>query len=188
VLDQNLKQLVLVGREVDLLRVDADDALFKIDLDRAEMHQRARAVHAGGGPAQSCANPRQQLAHREGLGDVVIGAQVECGDFVFLLAAGGKHQDRDLAPFPDFLNHFQPVAIGQAKVEQNQIRLARCGLRETFLGRDRFLQAIAFGGESGAQEAADLGVVFDQEDEGLHFDSTGREMRKMVPPPSRGRA
>ena len=91
-----------------------------------------------------------------------------------------------------FSNHFQSVAIGQAEIEQNQIRLARCGLRQALLSGDGLLQAISFGVERRAEEAADLGIVFDEENERLHADvirdSKGSLIRNVAPPPSRARA
>ena len=123
---------------------------------------------AAGRPAQGGANAGQQLADGEGLGDVIVGAQIERGDLVFLLAAGGKHHDGHLAPLADFADHFQAVAIGQAEIEQHQIRLARGGLRDAFLGGDGFVKLIIFRGQRGAEEAADLGIVLDHQNEGLH--------------------
>jgi hypothetical protein len=74
VLNQDLKQLVFVGRQVDFLAVDPDDALFEIDLDGTETSERASAIRTGAGASQSGANAGKQLAYSEGLGDVVVGA------------------------------------------------------------------------------------------------------------------
>ena len=45
---------------------------------------------------QRDAHAREQLAHRERLGDVVVGAGVERADLVLVLAARGEHHDRHL--------------------------------------------------------------------------------------------
>ena len=46
------------------------------------------------GAPQERADPRQQLRHRERLGDVVVGAGREAAHAVALLAARGQHDDR----------------------------------------------------------------------------------------------
>ena len=74
--------------------------------------------------AQRHAHARQQLAHAEGLGHVVVGAGVERGDLVALLAARGEHDDRHLAPLPQPADHLQAVHIGQAQVQNDDVGLA----------------------------------------------------------------
>ena len=45
------------------------------------------------GAAEQGVNSRQQFAHPEGLGDVIIGAKVKPDDLVNFLALGSEHQD-----------------------------------------------------------------------------------------------
>jgi hypothetical protein len=47
------------------------------------------------GPAQDRSDPGDQLARREGLGDVVVGPELEAEELVELVVARGQHHDRD---------------------------------------------------------------------------------------------
>src|ERR1019366_5844705 len=115
----------------------------------------------GRGTAEGGADAGQQLTNGEGLGDVIVGAQIECGDFVFLLAAGREHYDRRLAPRADFADDVKAIAVGESEVEQHQFGLAGGGLRDAFGGGDGFVKLVFLGGEGGTEEAADLRIVFD---------------------------
>ncbi len=75
--------------------------------------------------AQRDPQAREQLAHPERLGEVIVGAGVERRDLVALLAAGGEHDDRHVAPLPQPPDHLQAVEIGQAQVEDDEVGLAR---------------------------------------------------------------
>ncbi len=87
------------------------------------------------------AHPRDQLARAEGFGDVIVGAEFEPEDAVDLVVAGGQEQDRHLGARTDPAAGLEPVHLGQADVEHDQIgRLAR--------GMDQRLRAIG-GGDHG---------------------------------------
>ena len=84
-------------------------------------------------PAQHGADARQQLLHRKGLGNVVIGPGIQTGDFVRLIAAGREHQDGHLlgarlaAPMPGQLQ--ATFAARQHPVQHDQVghaRVQRC--------------------------------------------------------------
>jgi hypothetical protein len=75
--------------------------------------------------AQVGLDARHQLARRERLGDVVVGAELQAEDLVELLPAGGQHDDRDVALGPDALAHLQAVHARQHDVEHDEVhRLA----------------------------------------------------------------
>ena len=82
---------------------------------------RAGAVQA----AEDRVDARDQLADRERLGDVVVGAGVEAPDLVGLLRTRGQHDDRqDWLLGADLLAHREAVHVGQHQVQQHQIRRA----------------------------------------------------------------
>jgi hypothetical protein len=65
-------------------------------------HQAAELQHVvgagvGRGAAQQRLDARQQLARLEGLGQVVVGADLQAEDAVHRLAAGAEHQQRQAA-------------------------------------------------------------------------------------------
>ncbi len=62
-----------------------------------------------------------QLGHAEGLGDEVVGATVERLDLAPLVAVGREHHDRHVGELPDPSADLQPVHVGQAQVQDDQI-------------------------------------------------------------------
>ena len=74
--------------------------------------------------AQHRVDARQQLARREGLGDVVVGAAFEARDLVALLGARGQHDDRQLAGLAVALQRareLEAAGVGQHPVDQQQV-------------------------------------------------------------------
>ncbi len=86
----------------------------------------------GGGPAaaQYRLHAQDQLARAEGLGDVIVGADLQAQDAVVLVATGGKHDDRHrpLPPHPPA--HLQAVHAGEHQVEHDQVGPVRGGAGE----------------------------------------------------------
>ena len=74
------------------------------------------------GAPQQRLDPAHQLAQRERLGDVVVGAELEAHDLVELVVAGGQEQDRCLGPDgAQPAEHLEAVDAGQADVEQDEV-------------------------------------------------------------------
>ena len=86
-LDERRRDRVAVAHDGALGRVDAQAA----DLDRL-LVVGLRVGHAGA--PQRGLHARAELAHRERLGDVVVGAELEPEHLVDLLRLGGEHDDR----------------------------------------------------------------------------------------------
>ena len=79
-------------------------------------------------PAQHTPDAGHELLRAERLGDVVVGSKLEPHQLVRLLAAGGQHDDRDVAITPQRPSHIEAVLTGQAQVEHHQVRTAGpCG-------------------------------------------------------------
>ncbi len=75
-----------------------------------------------GGAADVGLDPGQQLPHGEGLGDIVVRAQLQAQDLVGLLLPGGEHQNGGgAALLPDGSADVKAIALGQHQVQQNQI-------------------------------------------------------------------
>ena len=85
-----------VGEEVELLGGEREGLAVAADLvgDRVELEVagpqdgrgRRRRRHRAVGPAEHGLHPRRQLAGRERLGDVVVGAELQPGDAVVLVS------------------------------------------------------------------------------------------------------
>ena len=86
---------------------------------------RAFAVAPEHGP-----HARQELGHAEGLGDVVLGAELEAHHLVHLRAARGEHRDRHfVALAAQCAEHLEAVQPREHHVEDDEIdrRVARLG-------------------------------------------------------------
>jgi hypothetical protein len=62
-----------------------------------------------------------ELAHRKGLGDVVVRAHLEPDDLVDLIALRGQHDDRHLAARAHPPADLDPVQLGEHQVEHDEV-------------------------------------------------------------------
>ena len=95
VLGEQPEDAELVRRQMDALAVDVDRPLLEIDADRADLDHRLARRRS---PPQRRTQAREQLSDRERLRDVVVGARVEGGDLLVLVADGRHDDDRRFAP------------------------------------------------------------------------------------------
>src|SRR5262245_26342768 len=124
---------------MDLLAADMDLAPSEVYPKTAYFENRLTGSLIGGSQvAQSDSNTGHQFTDTEGFGEIVIGARIESGDFVLLLAASGDHNDRDCRPVPDSPGDLYAVNIGQAKVENDQVRLVIGRVSKTGFASNRF--------------------------------------------------
>src|SRR5690606_23235947 len=92
------------GEEVELLLRQAELDAGAPGAARAGIDPQIAGVEdlaAPGGLAVGAAHDRahagEQLTEAERFGDVVVSAELQAGDAVDLILAGGEHQDRDVA-------------------------------------------------------------------------------------------
>ena len=102
-----------VDRDLAPLGVD-DDAVIELD-------RRARAL--GTGPPQDRSDAGDELVGREGLDDVVVGADLEPDDAIDLVVAGGQEQHGDVRALPEPTADLEAVEVGQADVEHGEHRV-----------------------------------------------------------------
>ena len=121
VADQEAEQIELEGRQpkrraafVHLASAGVDDEVADLDAFRRDARR--------GGSSQDGIHPRDQLAGREGLGQVVVRSELEPGQPVGLLGEGGDHDHRQLRAVADPAAQRQPVGSGQHQVEHDQAR------------------------------------------------------------------
>src|SRR5262249_49690123 len=81
-------------REPHFFSCPEDATAARLDAHVAELKLAAPGPWPG--PAQHRADPGEQLSQREGLGHVVVGAQLEAEYAIHLLSARGEHDDRHL--------------------------------------------------------------------------------------------
>ena len=70
-------------------------------------------------------------------------------------------------------DHLEPVEVGQAEVQDDDVGLSRLGLAESVRARRRLEQSIAVTRERGAQEAPDLRLILDEDDDRLLAEGRG---------------
>ena len=144
-----------------------DPAPSEVDLYVSDRHDRGlgRARRRGPAPAERRVDPGQELLDAEGLGHVVVGAQVERADLVGLGPAGRQHDDADVGQLADVAAQLEPVGVGQHQVEQHEVRDAEleCPLDGLTVLRDDHV--VAANGQVRPDEVHDVLVVFhDQND------------------------
>ena len=116
----------------------------------------AIAVHPQRSP-----HPGQQLTGAEGLGDIVVGTKVEGLDLILLGGAGRQDDDGGQILLPDGADGVQTVPIGQAEVQDDEVRVIgdeHGHAHHAGLGHQRL---IAVGLQQGLDEAADVRLILD---------------------------
>ena len=131
------------------------------------------------GAAQQGADPREQLAEREGLDEIVVGAGVEPLDLVLDGVARRQHQDlRAHAAGAQLAAELEAVArAGQQQVEDDEIRSGRADALQRRVGVAGDVDGVALLGQALLEELGDPLLVLD--DENLHDDVL---LRTAVPP------
>src|SRR5262245_4470904 len=117
------EQLELLRRELDGVPRPARLATGAVELDRAEgdlLSGRRGPVAAPEDSTHAC----RELARREGLRDVVVGAEFEPYDPVSLLAAGCEQDHGQAGAATDPAAEGEAVSSGQHHVEHDEARLA----------------------------------------------------------------
>ena len=116
-------------------------------------------------PAQHGLQPGRQLARRERLRDVVVGADLEAEHAVDLLVARGQHHDREIGAVADLAADVEAVDARQADVEDDDADLVAAELGERVLAGAHPQHAVAVRAEVAANQLADRELVLDDEDE-----------------------
>jgi hypothetical protein len=107
---QQQQQVELLGREVGFCAAHAHRPRGGIDIQVADGDLFLRGLFAGG-LTQVGAYAGEELGHREGLGDVVVGALVERGHLHRLLPAHGEDDDGCFGEPADGAGQFEAVHL-----------------------------------------------------------------------------
>src|SRR5919108_121078 len=119
-------------------------------------------------PSEDSADPRHELARRERLGQVVVGAELEADDAIRFLVTRGQDQNRDVTAAAQLSTEGEAVDVGKAEVEHDEARLLPPDRLEA-----AFAGALTDDLEAGllqvrADECADRFVVFDHDGDAGH--------------------
>ena len=180
------EQLELGRRERDVATRDGHPVADRVELEVAgddPLVGEGRGLDA----AEHGADPGDELARAERLDHVVVGAELEAGDPVDLVAAGREDQDRDARVAADRADDVEAVDARQAEVEDERVGPPGPGEREgrgSVGGADdrepRVLEVVA-------DEARDLRLVLDDEDRAHGSPNTRSDAGRGYPPGVAGR-
>ena len=107
-----------------------------------------------------------ELADRERLRDVVVGAELQPEHLVELVVAGGEHHDRHGAACAQALADLEPVQPREHHVEDDEIDGLRVEAGERLVAVPRLDDAVAVPLERIGQELLDRLLVVDEQDGG----------------------
>lgn len=104
----------------------------------ADQHVREAHLVGGGAEARLAAehglDAGQQLGQPEGLGHVVLGAELEAHDLVHLGAAGAEHHHGgEMARLAQVAEDLEAVELGEHHVEDDQVKRLGAGEGQTVL-------------------------------------------------------
>ncbi len=131
---------------------------------------QARAPVCGGGAAQDGSHPRNQFVDAVGLGDVVVGSDLEANNGVELGRLGGHHDYRDRRVGADRATNVDARQAGEHHIEKNKVGL---------VGREP-LECLYPVARDGYEEALPLEVHCQRVHEGLFIlddENSRREVR-----------
>ena len=159
--EEELEQAVLGARQLDAPVAAPDVTRGRVEREVGEAQSLRRRLDA----SQQRAQTREQLAQREGLDQVVVGAGIEARHAIVDRIARGEHQDRrPIARLAHAPADLEAVHVGHRDVEDHGVELLGGEAVErlaTVLGeRD----VVALEGERPLHGRAQRGLVIDQQD------------------------
>jgi len=175
------EEIELGGSEVDVPAGAAHAPRGKIDGEVVRV-DRPRPRCARRRAAQYALDPRDELAWRERLGEVIVRTETEAFDLVLLESAGREHDDRQVGLFTDLLEYGEPIPFGEREIQHDEVGPLRVDHRERLvavrrLDRGEVLTSV---GQRAPHQCAHVGLVVD--DEYLQ-DAIGRTVTNAEPPP-----
>src|SRR5205823_845398 len=107
---------------------------------------------AAAGMPKSHADPGQEFAGAKRLGEIVVGAVVQRLDLLLLLISNGKNDNRRSQPFAKPAQDLLTIHIGQAQIENYQVRGLLGGQTHALVPSLGFVQSITFCHQGSSQE------------------------------------
>jgi hypothetical protein len=111
-------------------------------------------------------DPGVQLIHGERLGEVVVGARLETVDLVAFVAARREDDDGRRGLAPNAPDHIDAIEIGQAQVEQHQVRSVGVPEAHRFVSRGGGEDFVSAAAEVLGQGLSSAGFVLDEQQRG----------------------
>ncbi len=167
---QEAQDLEFRGGQIKGAPLPPDFEAFRVQDEAGPDLQDGRAL-VRLGPAQDGFNPRGQLFQGKGLGDVIVGPQLEAQNLVRLFGFGRSDDDRNgppiIAPF-EGLADIQPAHVREHQVEQDQVRSLPLQKAKEPLGVAEDFHAEALLAEMRGNKRGQVRLVFNESDEIVH--------------------
>src|ERR1051326_7255063 len=122
--EEEFQQVKFGGGEGNLVVAQEDATAGAIEAERPKVESAGFSVHFF--PAEVRLNARDQLARAEGLGHVVVAADLQAEDAVDFVGAGCEKQyrrARQHCGLADLAAELEAIDIGQHDVQQDEIGL-----------------------------------------------------------------
>ncbi|PXV70378.1 uncharacterized protein DUF4382 [Sinimarinibacterium flocculans] len=170
---QHFQQLVLAGRDPHRLTVAAERAAPQIEFERADAHtptrRRPRILRGAPDTAQHREDACDQFAQVAGLGDVVVGADLEPDDAVHVVALGGEHDHRHAAAqLAQAAAQADAVLVRQHQIEHDQVVAAALQAAARSRGRAGTIAVDPVTSQKLADHLSQAQIVVDQQNLGFH--------------------
>src|SRR5581483_176896 len=155
----------------DRLAADRDLAAADVDPDVADCQDAGCFVRLLRAP-QDGADAGDELLRVERLGEVVVGAEVEAGDLVLVLAFGGEHDDGRLSvALAEPARDLHAVDLRHHQVEHDQVGVDGADLLERLAAVVGRLDLVALGAQVELHQLDDVALVVDDEHGGSGADA-----------------
>ena len=115
----------------------------------------------GSQPALGYPQAGQQFLHGERLGQIVICPGIQRLNLIRVLAAGANHNDRQIRPGADTVNH------RQSQIQQHDVRIVRTGFQNSGFPVGRREKTVIVRPQSRCDQTADRRIVLHDQNQGF---------------------
>jgi hypothetical protein len=154
---------------------------FRVDGDVADVENFLSVLFGGGscaGTTKEGVNSGEQFADAEGLGDVVVSAEIQSDDFVDFLTFRSQHQNGGrIFLGAELFAYVVPAGAREHDVKDDQGRVAFAYCLDGFIATvaDGHVKTVPF--HDFFQSEENVGIIFDDENPGFH---RGLKLRSVV--------
>ena len=147
------------------LCADGEQLLLGIEGEATDAVHGALLVLLAAYTTEDGLNTEHELLHREGLGDVVVGTELEALENVFLQRLGGQEDDGNLGiGLTNFLSQRETILLGHHYIEHADVELGLQEGLETGLTISTQLCLIALSGQILTQQHTEVLIVLSKQD------------------------
>src|ERR1700722_5277366 len=162
------QQLELDVGQLDVVAADPHGPFREVDSHLADLKRtligtgQCRPRHLRS--PQRRLDPAGELAQRERLGDVVVGAELEPDDLVDLLGLGRQHDDRHRAAAPQLPADLEPIDPRQHQVEHDEVERLLVEALQRLAAVGRLHHVVALLPQWVGEQGLDRLLIVDEQD------------------------